>query len=185
MAMKKSADLSKRDANKLAKLTDRSKDATLTPDQKRKAREDRNVLMLSLRRAGWPLPPIARAAGNITISVAREQIVVMPMDTPSVEVTSPDGERVTPAPLPEEEGFGTLTDSEVEQLQALAPAAHNFNFAKGPETEENQASHQLDLLVAQFYENDRLPTDMAKAIRTSNSRIRQRIKRGREALAAQ
>lgn len=177
--MPKSPDLRKADANRLAHYTVRKNDTTLTPDQRREARKKRGALMLSLRRAGWPLPPIA-AAASITLSVAREQIVVLPPTVKSVEVYNKIGERVLPEPLESEFVYGDMTESEVSRLQSIAPLANQFNFSHGENTPQYKASHMLDVTLAFLYDRERRPTDMARAIGSSNSLVRSRIRRAKD-----
>lgn len=178
MPMPMSAKLRKADANRLEHYSERMKDESLSPEQRREARKKRAVLMLSLRRAGWRLTSIAAAAG-ITLSVAREQIIVIPATTKSVEVYNPKGERVLPEPQPSEFDYGDMTPKEVERLQTLAPLATRFNFTHGDNTPEFRATNLLDLTLAFLYDRGRRPTDMARAIASSNSLVRSRIRRAK------
>lgn len=185
MAMPKSTDLHKRDASKLQRLTEQMKDSSdkSSPAKRRKAREERAQLMLSLHRAKWPLSSIARAA-KVTLSVIREQIVVLPAELESVEVTAPNGDRVTPEPLPEEFEYGTIPPEKVAKLKELAPVARNHNFAQDVDSPEAVASAELDMLIHDLYEANHKPTDMARAIGSSNSLVRSRRRRAEEKLAA-
>jgi len=179
MAMPKSPSLFKGDANHLRHYSARAKDPSLTIKQRRNARKARNVLMLSLRRAGWTLPSIAEGA-QVLLTVAREQIVVLPSSTKSVEVTAPSGDKVTPDPLKEEFSFSGMTDVEIRTLQALAPVANQYNFSYTEESPAYQASFLLDGLLAYLYDvKKRKPISMAKAIASSNSLVRQRIYRAK------
>jgi uncharacterized protein YnzC (UPF0291/DUF896 family) len=178
MSMPKSPNLFGSDIKRLKHYTARAKAEELTPELRREARKKRAALMLSLRRAGWRLPPIAEAVG-VTLSVAREQIVVLPATIESVEVTNPKGEKVTPDPLPEEFQYGDLTEDEVRELQYIAPVANANKFNLKEESVQRKSSALLDFALAYLYDKKRRPTDMARAISSSNSLVRARIRRAK------
>lgn len=182
MSMPKSAPLPEAEVRRLKKLALRMNDESLTPQQRKQARQQRAERILSLFRAGWRMPAIAEPLG-VKLSTVREQIASLPISTKSVEVISPSGEKVVPPPHPKETSKNTLTEEETKVIMFLYPYASKRNFTHTEDDFERQASDMLDSVLAFLYDKGRNPADMARVVGTSNSLVRQRIRRAKGGLA--
>ena len=175
--MPKSPPLPAAEVKRLTHYSARMKDMTLTRAKREQARKDRLSVMVSLRLAGWNLPPIAEAIG-VSLSVAREQIETNMYSVDIVPVINPKGERVTPERPAQDNEYGSLHPEEVRVLQFLQPQAAKLNFSHDETRPTRRASAALDVALAYLYFAKRRETiDMARAIESSNSLVRQRIRR--------